>query len=467
MIPRPKILVIDDEPSILTVMKANLKREGYEVHVADNGLIGLEKIKSEEYDTIIADYQMPKMNGMQLLESIQEHQIDVPIIIVTAHGSIEQAVDAMNKGALNYLTKPINYDELTTVVQMAIRQQALKKEVRRLRQEVDQRYGFGNIIGQNEQMRAIFDLITDVADTDATVLIYGETGTGKELIAKAIHYNSIRKNESFVRVNCTALAESLLESELFGHEKGAFTGALNTRIGRFEQAHKGTLFLDEIGDISPAMQSKLLRVLQEQEFERVGSNKTIKVDVRVIAATNRKLESDVEKKRFRQDLYYRLNVIPIELPPLRERMDDVPLLAMHFLQRYAEKFNKKIEAIDPKALQMLMEHSWPGNIRQLENVMERAVIKSKEPVLSLQTLGSCIRLPQVHNYQYFINEELTFNVLKNELIAKFEREYITRLLKRYKGNISQAARHAGIHYKNFTEKMKKYDISKWAFSENK
>ncbi|HED12003.1 MAG TPA: sigma-54-dependent Fis family transcriptional regulator [Caldithrix abyssi] len=464
---KPKILVIDDEPSILTVMKANLKREGYEVHLAENGMIGFEKIKSYEYDTIIADYQMPKMTGMQVLEEMQMMQIDVPVIIVTAHGSIEQAVDAMQKGALNYLTKPINYDELVTVVRNTVKQQALKKEVKRLRREVDSRYNFSSIIGQNEKMRAIFDLITDVADTDATVLIHGETGTGKELIAKAIHYNSYRKNESFVRVNCAALAETLLESELFGHEKGAFTGALTMRIGRFEQADKGTIFLDEVGDISSSTQSKLLRVLQEREFERVGSNETLAVNVRVIAATNRKLEQDVARKEFRQDLYYRLNVIPIELPPLRDRVDDIPLLAVHFLNRYAKKFHKNIEEIDARAVQLLMVQSWPGNIRQLENVIERAVIKEKGNCLTRETISGCIRLPQAHSYQYFINEELSFNDLKSELVAKFEREYISRILKRYDGNISRAARHAGIHYKNFCEKMKKYEMTKWDFVNTK
>jgi len=392
-----KLLVVDDEPSILKVMKANLLREGYEVHTADDGLIALEKIKAESYDTIITDFLMPHLNGMELLRKMKENHIVVPLVIVTAFGSIEQAVSAMRHGAINYLTKPLNYDELLSVVQNAVQQQNLRKEVERLRREIKSVYSFDQIIGKNEKMQAIFDLINDVAETDATILINGETGTGKELIAKAIHYNSPRKNDTFVRVNCAALSETLLESELFGHEKGAFTGALTTRIGRFEQANKGTLFLDEVGDISPNTQSKLLRVLQEQEFERVGSNKTIDVDVRIISATNRQLHKDVAEDKFREDLFYRLNVIPIELPPLRKRIDDIPLLTMHFLSKYSEKFKKDIKSISAQAIQLLVDHPWPGNIRQLENVLERAVIKEKEEEISEKTLSKCIRYPETTN----------------------------------------------------------------------
>jgi DNA-binding NtrC family response regulator len=458
-----KLLVVDDEPSILKVMKANLLKEGYEVHTADDGLIALEKIKAESYDTIITDYLMPHLNGLELLAKMKENHIEVPLIIVTAYGSIEQAVSAMHNGAVNYLTKPLNYDELLSVVQIAVQQQNLRKEVERLRREIKSVYSFDRIIGKNEKMQAIFDLITDVAETDATMLINGETGTGKELIAKAIHYNSPRKNNTFVRVNCAALSETLLESELFGHEKGAFTGALSARIGRFEQADKGTLFLDEVGDISPNTQSKLLRVLQEREFERVGSNKTLSVDVRIISATNRQLHKDVAEGNFREDLFYRLNVIPIELPPLRKRIDDIPLLTMHFLSKYSKKFNRNIKSISAEAIQLLVDHPWPGNIRQLENVIERAVIKEKEEEISSATLSKCIRYPETTNYQYFINENLPFNILKNQLLEKFEREYITRLLSKCNGNISEAAKNAGMHYKNFCEKMKKYDLKKWDY----
>lgn len=288
---------------------------------------------------------MPNLNGLELMAKMKGLGIEVPVVVVTAHGTIEQAVQAMKMGAVNYLTKPVNYDELALVVKNAVQQQDLRQEVKRLRREVSSRYGFENIIGKNEEMQTIFDLIVDVAETDATVMIRGDTGTGKELIARALHFNSLRKNEEFVRISCAALTEILLESELFGHEKGAFTGALKTRIGRFEQADGGTLFFDEIGDIPLSTQSKLLRVLQEKEFERVGGNKTIKTDVRIISATNRDLEKAVASGEFREDLFYRLNVLPIELPPLRERIDDIPLLAFHFLKLYSERFNKNVKDI--------------------------------------------------------------------------------------------------------------------------
>ncbi|HGY57123.1 MAG TPA: sigma-54-dependent Fis family transcriptional regulator [Caldithrix abyssi] len=459
------ILVIDDEPAILKVMEGNLRKAGYRVSTADDGLIALEKIKHETYDTIVADYLMPHLNGLQLIEQLKNLHIDTPVIVVTAHGSIEHAVQAMDIGAMSYLTKPINYDELLSVVAKAVEQQRLRREVKELRARVKEEVTFDNIIGKNEKMQAIFELIRDVAETDATVLIRGETGTGKELIARALHHHSPFKNEAFVRVNCAALTETLLESELFGHEKGAFTGAYSRRIGRFEQADGGTIFLDEVGDISLSTQSKLLRVLQEKEFERVGGNQTITVNVRIIAATNRELEADVAEGRFREDLFYRLNVIPIELPPLRERIDDIPLLVFHFLERYNQRFKKKINGISPEAVQFLISQDWPGNIRQLQNVIERAVIKEKTDEISYQTISSCLKQPTMSGYQYFINENIPFTKLKQELIEKFEREYISRLLVKHKGNISAAARAAGIHYKNFCEKMKRYQITKWDYRE--
>lgn len=459
------ILVIDDEPAILQVMEANLRREGYNVQVADNAILGLEQIKSNELDTVIVDYLMPGLTGLELLQKLKELQLDVPVIVVTAHGSIEHAVQAMKMGAANYLTKPINFDELLSIVKNTVEQQHLKREVRRLRKEVATRYGFEQIIGQNEKMEAIFNLISEVADTDATVLIRGETGTGKELIAKALHFNSPRKSQSFVQVNSAALTETLLESELFGHEKGAFTGAHRKRIGRFEQADGGTLFFDEIGDIPLTTQAKLLRVLQEKEFERVGGNNTIRVDVRIISATNKNLEEAVAEGKFREDLFYRLNVIPIEIPPLRERADDIPLLVYHFLKTYTQRFRKPIQEVSQEAIQILMNYHWPGNVRELENVIERAVILEKKEVIGVRTISMCLQRKSDSGYQYFINENLPLKIVKEQLINKFEREYISRLLKRHHGNIAEAARNAGMHYKNFCEKMKKYDLSKWDFKE--
>ncbi len=459
------LLVIDDEPAILKVMEANLKQAGYHVETAENGLIALQKLRSETFDTVIVDYLMPDLNGLDLLAKMREWLIDVPVIVVTAHGTIEQAVQAMKMGAMNYLAKPVNYDELLSVVKNAVEQQNLKNEVKRLRREITSRYSFDQIIGKNEKMRAVFDMIAEVAETDATVLIRGETGTGKELIARALHFNSPRKNREFVRVNCAALSETLLESELFGHEKGAFTGAINVRIGRFEQANGGTLFLDEIGDIPLSTQAKLLRVLQEREFERVGGNKTTKVDVRIISATNKNLEKNVANGLFRNDLFYRLNVIPIELPPLRERQDDVPLLAFHFLNLYSERFKKLLTDFSPDALAVMMSNDWPGNVRQLENVVERAVIMEKSDQITARTIAACLRPNLQPNYHYMVNENLPLKALKEELISNFEKEYITRLLKKHLGNITAAAETAGLHYKNFCEKMKKYGISKWDFKE--
>ncbi len=447
------------------MMEANLKSEGYEVHTAEDGLLALEKLKCDAYDTVILDCMMPNLSGIELMQKMKAADMDVPVIVVTAHGTIEQAVQAMQMGAVSYLTKPVNYEELLLVVNNAVQQQKMRQEVKRLRREVSTRYGFDNIVGKNQKMLAIFDLIKDVAETDATVLIRGETGTGKELIAKALHFNSPRKNEEFVRVSCAALTETLLESELFGHEKGAFTGALKTRIGRFEQADGGTLFLDEIGHIPASTQSKLLRVLQEKEFERVGGNRTLKTDVRIISATNRDLEQAVAAGEFREDLYYRLNVIPITLPPLRERIDDIPLLAFHFLQLHSRRFNKKVQDISQDAVQLLVSQDWPGNIREVENVMERAVILEKTEKISLALLARCMPRSKDASYRYFINEHIPFSKLKAELVMKFEREYVARLLEKHAGNITTAAHAAGMHYKNFCEKMKRHELSKWDYKE--
>ncbi|MEK6655801.1 MAG: sigma-54 dependent transcriptional regulator, partial [Nitrospirota bacterium] len=325
------ILIIDDEKAILKVMEMNLQREGYSVFTADNGNDGLKILQERDIDVLLLDHQMPDINGLELLKIIKNRYKDLPVIMVTAYGTIEMAVDAMKLGAFHYLTKPINFDEMYIIIRNAIEQKRLLNRVEMLTQEVKKLYGMGNIITNNQRMKEILEMLPGVADTEATILIMGETGTGKELIARAIHYNSKRAKGPFVKVNCTALSENILESELFGHEKGAFTGAYKLRKGRFEVADSGSIFLDEMGDIPISMQLKLLRVLQEMEFERVGGSETIKVDVRVIAATNRDLEDAVKKGRFREDLYYRINIIPVRIPPLRERRDDIPLLAIHFI----------------------------------------------------------------------------------------------------------------------------------------
>jgi DNA-binding NtrC family response regulator len=458
-----EVLVIDDEPAILQVMEANLRKEGYSVHTALNAYEGLDKLRQTRFDTVIVDYQLPQFDGLSLLEEMKRVGIQVPVIVITAYGTIEQAVRAMRLGAVDYLTKPINYDELTLVVKNAVTRQNLAKEIERLRRVIDEKYAFSNIVGKNPRMLQVFELIANIAETDATVLIRGETGTGKELIARAIHFNSLRKVKEFMKVNCAALTETLLESELFGHEKGAFTGAIKTRIGRFEQASGGTIFLDEIGDIAVSTQSKLLRVLQEMELERVGGNETIKVDVRIISATNKDLEELIKEGSFREDLYYRLNVIPIEVPALRDRPDDIPHLAYHFVKTYAERYNKKIESIVPEAVQMLMNYDWPGNIRELKNVIERAIIMERGEIITEATIAMYTKPTKDRSYQFFINEDLPFSTVKKSLVDRFEREYLSKLLAKHNGNISAAAKTADLDYKNFCEKMKKYHLSKWDF----
>jgi two-component system, NtrC family, response regulator AtoC len=462
------LLIIDDEPDIRLVMSANLKKEGYDVETAEDGAAALQKLEGRDFDAIIVDHQMPRLTGMELLEYLRNvwhggpDRTEIPVIVVTAYGTIEMAVKAMKDGAYSYLTKPIQYEELSMQVKNAVERRKLSREVENLRHAVEERYQLGNILGKNPQMQKIFHLVRTVAETDATVLIHGESGTGKELIARAIHYNSRRKDRPFVTVSCSALPETLLESELFGHEKGSFTGAIRQRIGRFEMADGGTVFLDEIGEMSMPVQIKLLRVLQEREFERVGGNKPVKVDVRVIAATHTDLHRAMNERLFREDLFYRLNVVPIKLPPLRDRLDDVPLLAAHFLKKYSEKNHKRIAMISTEGLSSLMRYSYPGNVRELENIIERAVIMEKGDTLTK------IDLKRVDSGKYdkqspMRNDIETFRKKKTEVVEKFEKEYFTRLLKMYNGNMSRASQHAGINIKNFHEKMARYGLKKEEF----
>tara|TARA_B100000315_G_scaffold246469_1_gene273798 strand:+ start:18246 stop:19634 length:1389 start_codon:yes stop_codon:yes gene_type:complete len=455
------VLVIDDEQAILQVMTGNLKQNGLSVVTADSAMEGLKLINREIFDTIIVDYQMPQMNGLEFLDKLKELEIEIPVIMVTAYGTIEMAVEAMKKGAVNYLTKPINYEEMELIVKNAIDKQKLLKEVTTLRQEISDRYGLQNFIGKNEEIMEILDKVLNIAETDATVLIQGETGTGKELIARAIQLNSLRKHKPFVKLNCATIPDNLLESELFGHEKGAFTNAHKQHIGKFELANTGTIYLDEVGDISLAVQSKLLRVLQEGEFDRVGGNRTLHVNARVVATTNRNLEEAVKNKEFRSDLYYRLNVIPIYLPPLRERKDDIPLLVRHFVKLYSIKNRKKIKAVSKSAMNILVNYPWPGNIRELENALERAVILEKEDDITDKYFHEKhdINIDETIN----LDGDLNFKKMKNRIIEGFEKEYISKLLKKYNGNISKASVKAQLNYKNFFEKMKRYEIKKQHF----
>lgn len=388
------VLIVDDERNYLLVLEALLSEEGYQVITAEGAQSGLEALQDHELDVVITDMKMPGIDGMEFLERIRLQEPDLPVIMMTAFGSVEKAVEAMRKGAFDYILKPFKNEELKVTIRKAIDHSQLVRQNRQFARELQDRYRFGSIIGKSAQMQRIFQLIEKVAPTKATVLVTGASGTGKELIARAIHYNSPRKDQPFISVNCGALPETLLESELFGHEKGAFSGAVSQRKGRFELAHEGTLFLDEISEMSTPLQVKLLRILQEMEFERVGGTQTLKVDVRVVAASNRNLKEEVASGRFRADLFYRLNVVHVFLPPLRERTDDVLLLVNHFLTKYGKDNKQDPISISAEAMKYILDYPWPGNVRELENVIERSIILSNRKEIQVKDLPSDIKEPR-------------------------------------------------------------------------
>jgi two-component system NtrC family response regulator len=446
------LLIVDDEKNYLVVLEALLSPEGYEIMTSDKAQEALRLLQEADVDLVLTDMKMPGMSGMELLEEAKKIKPEVPVIMMTAYGTIEMAVEAMKKHAYDYITKPFQNEELKLTIRKALENYRLVKENRRLSEALSERHGYRNIVGKSKSMLKVYDLIDKVAQSKASVLITGPSGTGKELIAKAIHYESLRKDRPFISVNCGALAETLLESELFGHEKGAFTGAIAMKKGRFELADGGTLFLDEIGDMSPPLQVKLLRVLQEMEFERVGGTKTIKVDVRVLSASNRNLKDDVASGVFREDLFYRLNVIHIEVPPLRERMEDVRLLVTHFIEKYGDS---KIE-LTPQAWEALYTHSWPGNIRELENVIERAVVLNSGNFIDLKDLPvEFTKAKGDLDVDRFIPPEAPLQSTLEEI----EEKLIRRALKE-SGNVqSHAADQLGITKSLIQHKMKKYNIS--------
>ncbi len=393
------ILIVDDEKNYLLVLEDLLSEEGYQVLTADSAGDALAVVESHELDVVLTDMKMPGMDGMALLDRIHTMRPNLPIVMMTAYGTVEKAVEAMRKGAFDYILKPFENEELKVTIQKAVRHYQLVRQNRYLTEELQGRYRFSNIIGKSAPMQRIFELIEKVAPTRATVLITGESGTGKELIARAIHFNSTRGDAPFITVNCGALPETLLESELFGHEKGSFSGAVNQRKGRFELAHEGTLFLDEISEMSTPLQVKLLRVLQEMEFERVGGTQTLKVDVRIVAASNRDLKVETAAGRFRSDLFYRLNVVRIHLPPLRERKDDIILLVNHFVVKHSQSAEPSRIMVEPEALRSLIDYPWPGNVRELENVIERAIILSNGNRITVKDLPHEIRNGQLESPQ--------------------------------------------------------------------
>src|SRR5579875_2713042 len=436
--PAGRILIVEDEDKLRRVMQLHLESAGFEVDGAPNAEQGLPL--ATVANLIITDLRLPRIDGLQFIQQLQGRGIQASVIVITAHGSVETAVEAMKLGAADFLQKPFSLDHLTTVVQKVMAVQTLRHENQRMREELDQRYQFDNIIGRSAAMREIFHTVERVAPTRATVLLAGESGVGKDMIARAIHQHSPRKNHAFVKINCTALPENLMESELFGYEKGAFTGANTSKPGRFEQADKGTVFLDEIGDVPPNIQVKLLRILQEKQFERLGSNMTRTVDVRVVAATNVDLRAALEQGRFREDLYYRLNVVPINVPPLRERKEDIPFLAMHFVRKLAPELGARAKDISPAAMDRLVAHSWPGNVRELENTIERSLVLASGEVL--QAADIRIEAPR-SSATIALNPQQPL-LPEGETLEHWEQMMIREALRRANGNKSQAARMLGL-----------------------
>ncbi len=449
-----RILIVDDEQSMRELLSIMLRKEGFDVVTADNGESAIRAVQADIYDLVITDIRMPNIDGIDLLRAVKEISPETVVIVITAYATTETAVDALKLGAYDYITKPFKNEEIKLVVQKALEKRLLRKENILLRREIETRVGFDNFIGVSDAMKEVFSLIRQVADTTSTVLITGESGTGKELVARAIHAQSSRKNNPFVTVNCGALPETLLESELFGYMKGAFTGAVANRQGLFEAANGGTIFLDEISATTPALQIKLLRVLQEREFKRVGGTADIRVDVRVIAASNKDLPGEVARGTFREDLYYRLNVIPINLPPLRERKDDIPHLVEYFLKKKAS--GRSVKSLTPEALKILISYRWPGNVRELENVVERLSIMSSGDAIGSEHIPDAMRnfAPSPELVPLDIPDD---GLDLEGLMRNAERTLLHKALQRTQGNKTEAAKLLGLSFRSFRHKLQKYD----------
>ncbi len=441
-----RILVVDDEPMVCLALTNWLEEENYFAQAVEDGPQAIGAVREENWDIVLLDLRMPGMDGMEVLKQVKEIAPQTVVIMMTAYASIPGAVQAMQEGAYDYIVKPLDVDQLTLMLQRIVEHQQLITENILLRKRLTEQYEYEDIIGRSEAMQEVFEMIKAVTDTNATVLITGETGTGKELVARAIHSNSSQRYGPFVATSCGALPETLLESELFGYEKGAFTGADRTKKGRFELAHGGTLFLDEVGDISIKTQIKLLRALQEKSFSRLGGTEPIKVDLRLVSATNRDLVAAIEDGSFRSDLYYRLNVVTIQLPPLRERKDDVPLLAAHFINKYNVEFNKQFDRVNRKAMDFLMDYHWPGNVRELENVIERAIVIAQGPEVKIDHLPFC-------NVEAIPTED-------PQSLQEVERLHIEKMLQRNDWNIAKTARLLNIDRSTLHKKIKKFDLER-------
>ena len=439
-----KILIVDDEKLMRISLESQLKKEGYNVKSMDNALDGLKMVKSEEYDIVVTDLRLSGMSGMDFLKEIKKHNQEIIVVIMTAYGTLESAVSAIKEGAYDYISKPFSTDELIIKLQRALYYKNTTAEVNRLRREIQSEFEFSNIIGKSEAMKKVLETVKSVSDRDATVMIRGESGTGKEKIAGAIHYHSMRRNGPFVRVSCAALNREILESELFGHEKGAFTGAVKTRRGRFELATCGSIFLDDVDDIPLDMQVKLLRVLQERTFERVGGEETLSVDVRIICATKKDLLEHVKEGYFREDLFYRLNVVPINIPPLRERKEDIPLLINYFLKKFVSQYEDALPDVSQEVMDILLAYNWPGNVRELENVIEHAVAFSKSKGISIETLPEYLRRVDIRTDLLSMDLSNKQEINLQDALTEVEKKLIQWAHQKTNGNQVKMAEILGI-----------------------
>ncbi len=450
------VLIIDDEESQVESIKSFLRRRNYNVYTAYNGADGIKLITENAIDVVLTDYRMPGLSGLEVLKKVKEINPDIDVVVITAYGSVQDAVDIMKTGAYDYLTKPIDLDDLELMLERIKEKRALVSENRLLKEQLMERFKFDSIIYQSKEMEEALSTAARVANSKANVLIRGESGTGKELVARAIHFSSTRKDKPFIAVNIAALSESLLESELFGHEKGSFTGAINQRIGKFEMANGGTLFMDEVGEIPLPLQVKLLRVIQFGEIERVGSQSTINIDVRIIGATHRNLEEMIANNLFREDLYYRLNVVPIWIAPIRKRKTDIPLLIDHFIKKYSEANKKDVKGITKEALDKIIKYDFPGNIRELENIIERGIVLCRSEYLTTKDLPSNIGTISEKSILDPLNLDNTFE----EKMKTFETEMLNEALKQNNGNQSAAARMMGISERHFRSRLERLGLKK-------
>ena len=450
----PSILVIDDKENVRKMLSKTLEMEGYEVEAVEDGFIGLEKAKEKKYDLVLTDLKLPKMDGLEVLTKVKELDPEMAVIVMTAYGTVETAVQAMKEGAFDYLAKPFDPDHLNVLIKRALENRRLLAENVLLREELAHNLGYAEIIGKCEKMKEVSKLVRKVSPSDTTVLLLGESGTGKELFARAIHSLSQRRDGPYVAINCAAIPHELLENELFGSEKGAYTGSVARKMGKFEIAEGGTIFLDEVGDLDVALQAKLLRVLQEKNFERLGGTKTISVNVRLIAASNADLKKAIEKKSFREDLYYRLSVFPLQIPPLRERIEDIPELASYFIEKYCTEMKKFKKTVSREAMKLLERYHWPGNVRELENTIERAIILCEGKKIEPEHLALRIQTPN----EIRLREGAGLKEVGQHAQAEAERSLIIRILNQSRGNKRKTAEILKIDYTTLFEKIKKYNI---------